>query len=569
VRRSVTAVAALSLCVVLLAVFLLVQFAPALSLSFAGDDFELLSLARISGLRGAAIASPRRGLFVKPVMSATWALLVRLFGAHPAPWFAVCLATHLTNAALLGLLARQLAKSWSRGRAVEPGTAAWMGLGTVAIWAVHDRLSEPVYSISAWNHSLAFAFYLAALLSLLRALQRGSRAGLLQFAFFSLLGLLTYEVDLSLLPVSALLVLLHPSPASRLASLPVPPHPLPSEWGWGRRLAFAGPYLAGVAALYGAVRLAILLNSPWKSYDFVSPAVAPRNISEIFLAFFHLRCGSIAPPVLAGATLAGSLAVCFILIKDPAARFGLGWFAAASLMVSVIPEYSDRYHYIPFAGLALTAGCLLRGSLLPRCVFACTLVAHLIVSFGGSREQVTWYALKGSLHSRLLEQVRDGFDRSAQDVGAGAARASGGEGHAGPLIAVVWDAGPGGSARLEAAAASVPRRFGDPLYPLYLRPKAVAQLVYAADLLNVARAEQGEFYRTPEPARAAQAIADRALQIIPIEEARQEPPARLLSDIRNGLLSRHEVPVALGPMRIAYLEPTDRMGAFASEYGLH
>ena len=70
-RRSVTAVAALSLCVVLLAVFLLVQFAPALSLSFAGDDFELLSLARISGLRGAAIASPRRGLFVKPVMSAT------------------------------------------------------------------------------------------------------------------------------------------------------------------------------------------------------------------------------------------------------------------------------------------------------------------------------------------------------------------------------------------------------------------------------------------------------------------------------------------------------------------
>src|SRR6059036_1172797 len=93
--------------VVGLGTMLMVQYAPTLSLFFAGDDFELLSLARIGGLHGALIPSPHRGMFVKPIMSLAWVLLASLFGADPPPWFAACMATHLLNAALLGLLEKR------------------------------------------------------------------------------------------------------------------------------------------------------------------------------------------------------------------------------------------------------------------------------------------------------------------------------------------------------------------------------------------------------------------------------------------------------------------------------
>src|SRR5438093_6656044 len=108
----------------LLAILLLFEFAPALSLSFAGDDFELFSLARIGGFSPLALFVPHRGGFVKPILNVAWATLAASFGPRPAPWYATLLAVHLLDAALLGLLGARLSASWrDRGSASSPSSS--------------------------------------------------------------------------------------------------------------------------------------------------------------------------------------------------------------------------------------------------------------------------------------------------------------------------------------------------------------------------------------------------------------------------------------------------------------
>src|SRR5262245_37875059 len=164
-----------------LALVVVLELLPALSLDFAGDDFELLSLARIGGFSPHALVLPHRGSFVKPVLNAVWAVCTALFGANPGTWYTLALLVHLLDAALLGVLAYRLAAiRGGPGAAAEPAadTSAATGGGrgfarapqltgllTAGVWAVHDRLSEPVFSIASLNHSVTFAFYLAALLA--------------------------------------------------------------------------------------------------------------------------------------------------------------------------------------------------------------------------------------------------------------------------------------------------------------------------------------------------------------------------------------------------------------------
>src|SRR5580765_7898902 len=94
-RRAVLAAA------LVLALVVLLEFLPALSLTFTGDDFELLSLARIGGFDPRALVLPHRGAFVKPVLNALWASCASLFGASPGPWYTLALLVHLLDATLL------------------------------------------------------------------------------------------------------------------------------------------------------------------------------------------------------------------------------------------------------------------------------------------------------------------------------------------------------------------------------------------------------------------------------------------------------------------------------------
>ena len=81
-----------------LALVVVLEFLPALSLGFAGDDFELISLARIGGFAPDALVLPHRGAFVKPVLNALWAACAALFGANAGAWYTLALLVHLLNA---------------------------------------------------------------------------------------------------------------------------------------------------------------------------------------------------------------------------------------------------------------------------------------------------------------------------------------------------------------------------------------------------------------------------------------------------------------------------------------
>src|SRR5262245_15918125 len=170
-----------------LAALLIAELSPALSLPFIGDDFELFSLARIGRFSPEALFVPHRGFFLKPVMNASWAVLVRVMGTNTFAWYALALAIHVTNALLLAALGAALLRRVGRvtprggdsipptraaGQVAPPETSAasppgaqvmspqvavslsphglpfLAGLIGAGIWAVHDRLLEPVFSLA-------------------------------------------------------------------------------------------------------------------------------------------------------------------------------------------------------------------------------------------------------------------------------------------------------------------------------------------------------------------------------------------------------------------------------------
>ena len=572
------------------AALLVWQLAPALRLGFCGDDFELLALARTGGFAGAVLPAPERGMFAKPVVSAVWAALLPLFGLDTRAWFSCLIATHLLDAAIFGWLVARLMRGWiepvapappSAGTAVSAAPAAssasaisarWAGLAAAVVWAVHDRLLEPVFSLAAWNHSLAFATMLAALLLLEAALAHRSVAAMRLFALAQLVSLLTYEVAISLPVTAALLVAFAPRSQER-----------PSA-----RARFALPALAGSALLYGVIRVMLQWRTPGTSYAFVSLATVPGQVGEIVVAFLRLPAvvteaagGSgtsvAARPVVWMLGLAASaLAVAGLaFVRDRLTRFACGWFLVSSLVVALLPDTSDRHHYVPFAALVLlvvraawfvvapgrepsvVASPALSRAAFARGALALAVTVHLVWSVAAAREQVLWWALKDRFHERLVAQARS----AVAGLPPGA------------IVAVAWPerAEPGHD--ILDVAARLPRRFASTTWPLYLRPAAVDQLVSAADLLTVAAVPSGPFFRRPEPARAASALETASFRLVDIEPARAAsgpvphlPPEALVAAFH----ARREIPVALSlgdaAWRIAWLEPVGRSEAFEAEY---
>src|SRR5262249_2798553 len=147
----------------------------------------------------------------------------------------------------------------AQGRTSPPLSGRTNGVLTafaaVMVWAVHDRLAEPLFSIAAWNHSLAFFFYLASLLCLVRTMRSGGRVWWLASLLFLLVALFTYEVAVSVLPAGALLLLLRPRSAT-------------TDSVRRRSVAFA---LALAALVWGAVQLVIRLAPGMTSYYKLAP----------------------------------------------------------------------------------------------------------------------------------------------------------------------------------------------------------------------------------------------------------------------------------------------------------
>jgi len=157
------------------------------------------------------------------------------------------------------------------------------------------------------------------------------------------------------------------------------------------------------------------------------------------------------------------------------------------------------------------------------------------------------------------------------------------------VLALVWYDDPGFYARfIQAGEArpsvrplgllSGPIRFGERSHPIYVRGEGILGAVYPTDLLNVAAADRAEFYLAAEASAAARATAGGTLRVLPLGRGgcrRPEVPALILRELRDALMTRREVSVRLPavdegittPLRIAYLERTDRAGAFEAEYG--
>src|SRR5262245_25451253 len=569
-----------------LARVVVLEFLPALSLGFAGDDFELLSLARIGGFSPRALVLPHRGAFVKPVLNAAWAAGAALFGASAGAWYTLALLVHLLDALLLGLLACRIARIWDGSDTPPRGgmrpapdaapwglpTGSWTGLLTALVWSIHDRLSEPVFSIASLNHSLTFALYMAALLAAATAMETRAPRARLATALFVLLALFSYEVGASLPMVLILLAAFDPRSAGGLR---------------GRLAALGLP--TGAAALVWAVVQGVSRLAPGAvSYYTLSPAVWITNFAEIGLAFLHLPSYRIEPGA-AWAIPLGMLLLAGALWKrlDRVLRFGCAWTLTASLPVLPIRFFSDRYHYVVFAGMALAAGRLaaltiarvipvLAGETSPArgrrraAVAGLTLVLllHAAWSLLGAREQAAYYAFKSRIPARLLEEARESDARIAA--------------HVPPVLAVVWRGDPDALAQAfqDAEARLLKPRFSE-AHPFYVRPQGVLGAVYPADLFNTAAADRAGYYRRPAPERAARAIADGTFRVVPAglfywgRIAVPDLEGRLAGRLREALFTRREIPLALSPeegptapgWNVAWLEPTDRAGAFEAEYG--
>jgi hypothetical protein len=619
-RAAIAAALVLALVVVL-------EFLPALSLGFAGDDFELLSLARIGGFAPSALVLPHRGAFVKPVLNAAWAACASLFGANAGAWYTLALLVHLLDATLLGLLACRLAAAWGgsgvagagnaslaaagpsaapvtgtraeaaggRGEAGDgrgfPHAPVLTGLFTALLWAVHDRLSEPIFSIASLNHSLSFGFYLAAMLAAVAAIATREPRARLMAALFVLLTLFSYEVGASVLLALGLLALLAPKGAREPGA-----GEETRASGIRRRAAALGLPTAAAVFVWAAVQGVSRLAPGAVSYYTLSPALWLRNLAEIGLASLHIPSYRLEPRAVwslpfAGALLAGALWPRL----DRVARFGCAWALAACLPVLPIPFFSDRYHYIAFAGIAVALGrgaailvaravpadgaaapALRRsrlgsiGAVVPVALSVTALLAvvHVVWSIAGAREQAAYYAFKCGIPDRLLEKAR-AADRglSAQPPDA---------------LAVVWRGEPDLVARAfqQAEMGRLKPRFSE-AHPLYVRPQGILGAVYPADLFNVAAADRGGFYRRPAPERAARALVEGSLRVVPMDVLDWGTPAspgleaHLAESLRTALMTRREIPVTLPAeegssapgWNVAWLEPTDRAGAFEAEYG--
>jgi len=576
-----------------IALVVLLEFLPALSLPFMGDDFELLSLARIAGASPRALVLPHRGAFVKPVLNVAWSASARLLGSNAGLWYTLALLVHLLDAALLGLLACRLSAQWAApedpagepGARASPISPALTGLLTALIWAVHDRLSEPVFSIASLNHSLTFALYLFAMLAAAAAIARSTERSRLLTALGVLLTLFSYEVGASVLLAVALLAWLTPS----------------TKKGFGARLAALGWPSAAAVIVWIAVQGLSRLSPGAVSYYSPEPGVWLRNLAGIGLSFGHVPSYRIEPSALwaflfTGILLAGALWP----RADRVLRFGCVWALAACVPVLPIPFFSDRYHYIVFAGIALALGrgAAMRlaartgagdarkpeaasepgpvsggGGALGRmapvapaglAIVTPLIAAHLVWSVLGAREQASYYAFKGRIAKRLLAEAE------ASDARIGDSSAQ---------LAILWRGDPGqlAAAFQQAEMRVLKPRFSE-THAYFVRPQGILGVVYPADLFNVAAAGSRRFYRRPSPDRAAGAVMDGTVRLVTLGERAPAPEdaARLAARLRDALVTRREIPVsldsetppaALGPWSVACLETTDRTGAFEEEYG--
>jgi protein O-mannosyl-transferase len=298
-----------------------------------------------------------QGSFYRPLFLALSTLYYQVVGPSPFAWHLASVLLAAGVAALAALFFRRL------------GFPPLPALLAALVFALHPAHVSSVAWASGIQEQLAALFVLAALLALLSpgAEERPRRALALSTAAF-VLALLSKEVSIALFPMAAVWAL-----AKRRSA--------PAE---SRRFARAAALFAGVAALYLAVRVAVLgaLVRPWAEAP--GFARAAPSLPLAFVTYVHLLLWPTgfsfvrperpiwgpfdAPILLSVAVLAVLAALAYMGIRrQPELLLPVAWFVVWLGPVmnfwALFPEWMvvDRYLYLP--SLALPWALLV---LLPR-----------------------------------------------------------------------------------------------------------------------------------------------------------------------------------------------------------
>jgi hypothetical protein len=403
----------------LLALLVLIAFAPVLGGGFVFDDHSLIennpSLHSLTGLGRAFTTDFYRfhggehGLsaYYRPLASASYVVDYALWDGTPGPyhwlnWIAHGLAVLLAYGLVLRLYGERA-----------------MALAVAGLWAVHPVACESVAWISGRTDPLAACFVLGSVLLYLRHRETGSIAALLGSAVCGYLGCLAKEIAV-VTPALALL-------AGRVA--------FPKERGESaKRLRELGVLSIPVAG-YLFQRLAVMGK--------LSPATYPDGSAVSGLAVFlratlyygkvlffpnglvgdiHVTPPGLSDPaVVVGAI--GVLALCAVAVLGLGKRFALAFpvqwtiltlLPAAGVLAPIPIPVAVRYLYLPslgvLLGLALLARPWVRRAPLARLVtaMACGLVALALIVLAWRRNRE--YRDDTAFYTSVIENAsRAGF----------------------------------------------------------------------------------------------------------------------------------------------------------------
>ncbi|HET9595807.1 MAG TPA: glycosyltransferase family 39 protein, partial [Anaeromyxobacteraceae bacterium] len=229
-------------------VLCVLAYAVALRGALQFDDFHTVAENDALLSPWALLASTPRRLLAgdRVVVELTFALDRAVGGLDPLPYHLTSLALHLVTVVLAWALARRVLE---RAGHRSPRAVALVAAG---VFALHPLQTQAVTYVSQRAEVLASLFYLAGLLLLLRAEERGrTRAGLLAWLGATLALALGIGSKLVVLTLPAAYVLVG-------AVFPRPGEPGGRLAAAGRRLAVVAPWLAlgAVAAVRFARTLA-------------------------------------------------------------------------------------------------------------------------------------------------------------------------------------------------------------------------------------------------------------------------------------------------------------------------
>lgn len=335
---------------------------PSLSHEFAGDDLQVI-LANPQVTGGASLLDLLRsdwfdsggtsGIgYYRPVTKASFRLTFALAGPSAFAFHLGSLAAHAAGALFLAIVLARLLDL----------RVALLG---ASLWAVHPMTVQAVQNVAARSDVLAGLFFLATLALVGRWVRSPGAVGLAAAGVTSALAIGSKESAALLPAVALVLALVHGAAprraaaagaatglgvaavlAVRFAVVNVAPLPNPlAELGVGLRLA-------SVLKAVGAYALSLLtgrpiVRLPQVPESFLDPGVlAGAVVTAALLALLaatRFRSPAALGVVLLGAALAPALAI---------------WHLRISMWKDEVPV-AERWLYLPAAGAAILAACLL------------------------------------------------------------------------------------------------------------------------------------------------------------------------------------------------------------------